>query len=146
MASSAIVPTLLSDAVPVDGTVERDRYCTPILIPSIVASTPAPPPPSTWTAFLASLPLWECSLFPDVIVLDLPALLSALANNADLYFAPDGGAIPSKGSFSAAILVECGGRAYRQDPWSFRSEAYGMLAITRLLLYLRRYHHYNSHV
>jgi hypothetical protein len=60
--------------------------------------------------------------------------------------ASDGGAIPLKGSFGAvlatddAILVECGGRAYGQDPRSFRSEAYGMLAITRLLLHLRRYH------
>jgi hypothetical protein len=109
------------------------------------------PLPSTWTAFLASLPLWERSLFPDVTVLDLSALLSALADNADLYLASDGGAIPLKGSFGAvlatddAILVECGGRAYGQDPRSFRSEAYGMLAITRLLLHLRRYHHYNSH-
>jgi hypothetical protein len=52
-----------------------------------------------------------------ILHLDLPALLSALADNVDLYLASDGGAIPLKGSFGAvlatddAILVECGGRA-----------------------------------
>jgi hypothetical protein len=75
--------------------------------------------------------VWERSLFPKVKVLDLPALLEVLTNNVDLYLASDGGAIPLKGSFGAVlatfdtILVECGGRAFGQDPCSFRSEAYG---------------------
>jgi hypothetical protein len=125
MSTFAIVPTLPSDVVPVDVTIERDRYCTPTIIPSIVPSAPAPTPPTTWTAFLASLPLWERSLFPDVTVLDLPTLLSAVADNVDLYLASDGGAIPLKGSFGAVlatddtIIVEGRGRAYGQDPRSF---------------------------
>jgi hypothetical protein len=136
-----------SDAVPVDVVVERDRYCTPVHIPVVTPLDPVPVPPSTWAAFLASLPLWERSLFPDVCVLDLPALLHALRENVAFYLASDGGAIPFKGSFRAVIatgdviLAECGGHAQGQDPPSFRSEAYGLLAITRLILHLRVYYH-----
>jgi hypothetical protein len=125
MAPCAVVPTLPSDDVPVDAAVERHRYCTPTILSLILLSAPAPSSPSTWAAFLASLPLWERSLFPDLLVLDLPALLSALADNVKLNLASDGGAIPLKGSFGAvlatddAILLECGGRAYGQDPRSF---------------------------
>jgi hypothetical protein len=82
-------------------------------------------------------------------VLDLPALLTALEDNVAFYLASNGGAIPFKGSFGAVlatsdvILAECGGRAQGADPRSFRSEAYGLLAITRLLLHLRAYYHLN---
>jgi hypothetical protein len=146
VSTSTVVSTLPSDAVPVDVTVERDRYCTPVHIPGLQPSAPIPPPPSTWASFLESLPVWERSLFPEVKVPDLPALLEALTSNADLFLASDGGAVPLKGSFGAVlatsdtILVECGGRAYGQDPRSFRSEAYGMLAVTRLLFHLRAFH------
>jgi hypothetical protein len=122
------------DAVLVDVTQERDRYCTPVHIPSILPDDPVTPPPVTWDSFLALLPLWERSLLTEVVILDLPALLAALATNAPIFLASDGGAIPLKGSFGAVlatadtILVECGGRAYGQDPRSFRSEAYGMLS------------------
>jgi hypothetical protein len=90
---------LPSDAFPVNVAVERDRYCTPAHIPIILPSDPVTVSPSTWAAFLASLPLWERSLFPDVNVLDLPALLIALEDNVTFYLASDGGAIPFKGSF-----------------------------------------------
>jgi hypothetical protein len=87
--------------------------------------------------------------FSLVKVINLPALLAALASNVDLYLASDGGAIPLKDSFGAilatsdTILVECGDRAFGQDPRSFRSEAYGMLAVTRLLFHLRAFHQLN---
>jgi hypothetical protein len=102
---STFVPTLPDDAVPVDVTIERDRYCTPVSIPAIQPSVPLSPPPTTWAAFLASLPVWERSLFPAVKVLDLPALLAALTDNVELYLASAGGAIPLKGSFGAVLAT-----------------------------------------
>jgi hypothetical protein len=149
VSASTVVSTLPSDAIPVDVIVERDRYCTPVHIPGLQPSAPLPPPPSTWESFLDSLPVWERSLFPAVQVLNLPALLEALTSNADLYLASDGGAVPLKGSFGAVlatsdtIVVECGGHAFGQDPRSFCSEAYGMLAVTRLLFHLRAFHQLN---
>jgi hypothetical protein len=89
----------------------------PVHMLVILPLDPVPAPPTTWADFLASLPLWERSLFPDVTVLDLPALLTALEDNVAFYLASDGGAIPFKGSFGAVIatgdviLAECGGHA-----------------------------------
>jgi hypothetical protein len=60
-----------------------------------------------------------------------------------LYLAYGGSAAESKGLFGAVlatdkhILAECGGRAQGANPCSFRAEGYGILAVLRLVFYLR---------
>jgi hypothetical protein len=66
-------------------------------------------------------------------------------HNTALLLASDGGAYPKRGSFGCLIatydlvLVTAGGRAYGDDPRSFRAEAYGMLAALLLLHHLHLY-------
>jgi hypothetical protein len=81
------------------------------------------------------LPPWEQTLLRHASFIDKTGLLEALRGGRHLFLASNGGAADSEGSFGAIvanadkIFLECGGRAYGVNPWSFRSEGYGMLVI-----------------
>jgi hypothetical protein len=92
------------------------------------------------------LPHWEQTLLQHATFVNKPGRLEALRVAQHLFLASDGGAANSKGSFGAVvanadtIFLECGGRAYGDNPRSFLSEGYGMLAILCLLFHVRYFY------
>jgi hypothetical protein len=105
------------------------------------------PPPVSWHDYVSRLPIWACDLLSDItfsVPLDL--CLSILQTPSSILLASDGGACPHRASFGSLlatddqILVTTGGRAFGDDPRSFRAEGYGMLAT--LLLLQRHLHMY----
>jgi hypothetical protein len=93
-----------------------------------------------------TLPAWETSLLRSGAFVDRRQLFEELRSAPRLYLASDGGAANHKGSFGAVIatdkriLVECGGRAQGANPWSFRAEGYGILAVLRFVFHLRYFY------
>ena len=141
--SSRILPP---DSVPVDTTLEPNKVVIPDCVSTLV--TPSPPifPPTTWPNYVSALPTWEATLIGNVTILDKTTLLQQLRDAPQMYFASDGGAVTNHASFGCVlasgqqILVECGGHVDGADPQSFRAEAYGLLAILRIIHHLRKFY------
>jgi hypothetical protein len=123
------------DAVPVDYSVEPNKYTIPVTIAMLAPFLPVATPPVTWPHYITNLPTWELTLLEDVTFVDRRPLFASLRSADTLFLASDGGASDRRGSFGAliatgnTILIECGGRAQWANPHSFRAEGYGILAV-----------------
>lgn len=82
---------------------------------------------------------WDQLLIQNANILQQQELLQTLKTNKDIYICSDRGAKNTVGSYGAVvatdkkILLKLTRQAYRNTPRSFRAEAYGMLAILRIL-------------
>ena len=144
--STLTIPTLPSDAVPIDITPASNHFVTTVRLCRLQPSVAPLPPPSTWHDYVSSLPEWARVLLVDTIFLvPIDDVLQILLSSSSLCLASDGGAKPLRGSFGCllathdTILVTAGGRAFGADPQSFRSEAYGMLAALLTYFHLHTY-------
>ena len=143
---SAVTDTIPDDAVPVDATPLKTKIKIPFTLSSLQPRDPIAPTPTTWDDYVTMLPAWEQDLLLNINILDLPLLLETLQGNDPVLLLLDGGAIEFRGSFGGliankdTILVELGGRAQGANPRSFRSEAYGSLAIVTLCRHICIFH------
>jgi hypothetical protein len=134
------------DAVPVDYSVEPNKYTIPVTIATLAPFPPITAPPVTWPHYITTLPPWEQTLLKDMTFVDIRQLFTSLRSADTLLLASDGGASDRRGSFRAliatgdTILIECGGRAQGANPPSFRAEGYGILAVLRLLFHIRYFY------
>jgi hypothetical protein len=108
--------------------------------------------------FLASLPAWEQLLLQSVNLMDTPANIMHELNEGSFQSGSDGSVIALSASFGFVIashshrrLITGRGPAPGAKPQSFRAEAYGALAVRRILIRLSQftaipfttsYHHY----
>lgn len=102
--------------------------------------------PSTWEAYLLTLPQWDRALVLEIQMFKLPPLLKLLRSNSDIFICSNGGAKDNRGFFGSVlafdkeILIEITGQAYGKQPRSFRAKAYGMLAILQFPFHIINFH------
>jgi hypothetical protein len=136
--SEATFAVLLPDVVPAKHHHVSNKLVIPFSVATLAMVPPQEPPPvARWSDYLASLPPWELTLLEHATFVNKTGLLEALRVARHLFLASDGGADIVNAD---TIFLECGGRAYGADLWSFRSEVYGMLAILRLLFHVRYFY------
>jgi hypothetical protein len=142
------VTTLPVDVVPVDCSAEPHKIVIPVAVPCLAPPPDPPPHPyaATWIEYVHTLPGWEQGLLSSVSFVDRRGLLIVMRSNDCIFLASDGGAADRSASFGAVlathdtILLECGGRAQGANPWVFRAEGYGILAILRLSFHVRTFY------
>ena len=142
-----------SDSKPAEGIPVDQFYGRPNLftVPSATVKLPQAPPPrldGSWEAFVETVPLWEQDLLSNVTVdyeIEPDFLALMLDASAEILAVSDGGTKKAHGYFGWVIgtadSVVCFGRgtAHGGPRSSFRSEAYGRLA---LLVFLNRFHEF----
>jgi hypothetical protein len=143
--SNEVMPTP-PDAVPVDYSVEPNKYTIPVTIATLTPFPPHAAPPVLWPHYVTTLPPWEQTLLEDATFVERRQLIASLRSAATLFLASDGGASDRRGSFGALIatgdniLIECGGRAKGANPRSFWVEGYGILAVLGLMFHIRYFY------
>ena len=100
-----MVTLLPPDTTPADVSDEPLCQTTPLTLHTIVTTPLDPPPPSSWAAYLQSLPHWDHELVKAAHLLDLPGLLLTIETDDALFLSSDGGAVDSKGSFGALLAA-----------------------------------------
>ena len=146
--------TLPATAIPVDGHA-NDQF---IIFPSVASLRPDPrssprtePTYQYFEDYIKALPEWDRLLVTDTNFADMQEdlLCDLIEQNAQLILSSDGGAADCNGSYGSLaasrphpdelegkVLIEVGGRAFGDDPGSFRAEGYGELAIIRLIFHV----------
>jgi hypothetical protein len=106
------------DAMPVDYSVEPNKYTIPVTITTLTPFLPvAAAPPVTWSHYIINLPTWEQTLLEGVTFINRRQLFALLRSAYTLFLASNGGASDRRGSFDAliatgnTILIECSRRA-----------------------------------
>jgi hypothetical protein len=99
-----------------------------------------------FTAFTASLDKWERDMLSSVTLLDDPSLIMHELNEGPFNVGSDGSVIGEKAAFGYVVssihkrrLIRGKGCAPGSRPQSFRAEAYGAVAVRRMLLRLGQY-------
>jgi hypothetical protein len=106
-------------------------------------------PPSTFDAYILSLPFWDRRLLSDIVLMDSDGLIDHLRSDEPIYLVSDGGAADDKGSYGAVLAnddityMTVFGWTEGALPGSFRAESYGCLAILQFLYHFTRFHHIN---
>ena len=146
--------TLPATAIPVDAEANAIFLIFPSVARIQPGRLPAPsiaPTHDYFEHYIAALPEWDRLLVTDTKWEDMDEdwLCELIEEEVELILASDGGAAHHNGSYGALIashpepheqdgqvLIEVGGRAFGDDPGSFRAESYGLLAILRLLFHV----------
>ena len=109
---------------------------------------PPPPSPTTFDDFLETLEPWELALFEEIEWSQGPLDVLQLMQHWSFLVASDGGADLEAGkasfgwviaSVDGTIVAQGAGPVFGYLPTSYRAEAYGVLAPTRLILRLTEF-------
>ena len=139
-----------NDIIPVDGTYNKENIS--INSVSSIQPTPIKIKSKTWQEYITNLPLWEQQLLSNIKIHSTEKLIKILKAKEKIYMCSDGGAVKEVGSYGAVIasvteiLLELDGQVYGHTPRSFRSEAYGMLAILLTLFHFKIFHNIKCNI